>query len=268
MAKKKFRTVRTAKKKSRKGRMRNHARRIGGRARNMLSMLRSVSVDGPQVIDFGDPTLREAFRVWWHPYDMGEDFDEMTGSARVIVRMTHRTPRGGGGTIKTVTPDRPIMGGDTIMRHKLDPAYYRRIERAFSRPIQAVNRKTGRKVTVKPRPRPKWSSRPAPVKVVILLNYPLTAPQRKVVIIDRKYPGAIFGLTHDFYRELYAADEETGGKAGPANGGPMLNRGFGPLVWGHDLGDLGFESCRYRKFSPADAKKYGAEGEFSFGLGS
>lgn len=233
-----------------------------------MAIMRSVSVDGPQVIDFGDPTLREAFRVWWHPYDMGEDFDELTGTDRVIVRTTKRTARGGSGTIRNIPAERPIMRGDQIMRHKIDPAYYRRIERAFSRPFKAVNRRTGRKVTVKPRPHIKRSTRPAPVKVVILLNYPLTSPQRKVVVIDRKYPGAIFGLTHDFYRELYSADEETGGKAGPANGGPMLNRGFGPLVWGHDLGDLGFESCRYRKFSPADAKKYGAEGEFSFGIGS
>lgn len=216
------------------------------RMRKVIARIRSVAVDTPQVIDLGDPTLREAFRLWWHPYDMGPDFDDLTGRS-----------------------DRELMRGDQIVRHRLDPGYYRRIMRAFRRPIFAVNPKTDRKVKVKLRkPRPAPSRRAAPVKVVIRLDYPLRSPQSKVVTIDRKYPGEIFALTHDFYRELYAHDVKRGGKEGPANGGPMLNRGFGPMVWGHDMGDLAFESCRYRKFSPADAKKHGAEGVFTFGIGS
>jgi len=107
-------------------------------------------------------------------------------------------------------------------------------------------------------------------KVVITLDYPLTEARTKVVTIDRRYPGAIFGLVHDFYRELYAEDEKLGGKPGPMNGGkgPLLNRGSGPLVWGHDLGDLGFERCCYRKLSKKEAKELGAEGEFKFWIGS
>lgn len=251
-----------ARKKWRKGRRRSSPTAV------VLARTHSVSVNGPQVIDFGDPALREAFRVWWHPYDMGEDFDELTGAGRTVVRVTRRTARGERGTIKNIPAARPVMRGDTIARKKLAPAYFRRIDRVLSRLVQVVDKRTGRKKTIRPKPHRDPPSRPAPVKVVILLNYPLTAPQRKVVTIDRRYPGAIFGLCHDFYQELYVRDEQRGGKAGPANGGPMLNRGFGPLVWGHDLGDLGFESCRYRKFSAADAKKYGAEGEFTFGIGS
>ena len=163
------------------------------------------------------------------------------------------------------------MRGDMIERRKLDPAYYRRIERAM-RSMRAVNRKTGKSVKVfrKRDTRDQPSKRPAPVRVLVTLDYPLTEVQQRVFTIDRKYPGAIFGLAHDFYRELYAEDERDGGEAGPMNGGrgPILNRGRGPLVWGHDLGDLGFEGCRYRKLSAADAKRTGAEGEFTFSIGS
>ena len=245
MAKRKFRLTKARVVKAKRS-LRNKSLHIGERMRKAMSRIRSVAVDTPQVIDLGDPTLREAFRLWWHPYDMGPDFDELTGRS-----------------------DREFMRGDQIVRHKLDPGYYRRIKRAFRGPIFAVNPKTGRKVKVKLRkPRPMPSRRVAPVKVVIRLDYPLRSPQSKVVTIDRKYPGEIFALTHDFYRELYAQDVKGGGKEGPAAGGPMLNRGFGPMVWGHDMGDLAFGSCHYRKFSLADAKKYGAEGEFTFGIGS
>jgi hypothetical protein len=66
--------------------------------------------------------------------------------------------------------------------------------------------------------------------------------------------------------QSHAKDESGGGKAGPS--GRLLNRGFGPLVWGHDLGDLAFELCRYKAYDQVTAKKVGAEGEFTFGIGS
>jgi|GEM_PF-3354696 len=205
--------------------------------------MQSVSLTSPQVIDFGDPTIREAYRIWWHPYDMGDDFDVLTG-------------RYGS-----------VLDGDQIERRKLDPAYYRGIERAFA--SMRLTKSDGKRARrAKPEKRPARSTKRMPVRVVIRLTYPLTSPQERVVTIDRKYPGAIFGLAHDFYRDLYAQDEADGGRPGPSKGGPLLNRGFGPLVWGHDLGDLAFESCQYRAYDKARAKQLGAEGVFTFGIGS
>jgi len=217
----------------------------------------SVSIYSPSVIDFGDPALREAFEIWWQPYDMGADFDALTGRDALVVRSRRTVKRKGVsvhmGTVKRVPAKHPILHGDSIARRRLDPGYYRRIARVLGK---------GRK-------RDLPSKRAAPVNVVIALNYPLSSRQEKFVTIDRRYPGAVFGLAHDFYRELYAQDEKDGGEAGPSGGkGPLLNRGCGPLVWGHDLGDLVFESCHYKAFDKATAKRLGAEGEFTFGIGS
>ena len=218
----------------------------------------SVSLTYPGVIELGDPSLREAYRRWWHPIDMGPDFDALTGQAAMIP-----FKRGKRHGFTRVPAKRPVERGDQIERRRLDPGYYRRIERAL---LSARDPK-GRRMFKKPRRTP---SRRAPVKVLITLTYPLCEKRSKVVTIDRRYPGEIFALTHDFYRELYAEDERSGGKAGPmsGSGGPLLNRGRGPLVWGHDLGDLVLESCQYRAFDKARARQVGAEGEFTFGVGS
>jgi hypothetical protein len=224
--------------------------------------LHSVSVGSPLVIDFGDPALREAFRRWWHPYDMGPNFDALTGQDGVVVRVTHHTRRGGRGTIKRIPATHPVARGDTIERRRLDPGYYRRIDHALNR------MRSGRKHLAKKRDLP--SAKRAPVKVLITLTYPLAERRSKLVTIDRRYPGEIFALTHDFYRELYTEDEKRGGEAGPMRGGrgPILNRGRDPLVWGHDLGDLVFEGCHYRALDRATAERTGAEGEFTFSIGS
>lgn len=73
------------KKKRRGGMKRGHARTVSERIRQVMTRIKSVSIDGPQVMDFGDPTLREAFRLWWHPYNMGPDFDELTGQAGQVI---------------------------------------------------------------------------------------------------------------------------------------------------------------------------------------
>lgn len=100
----------------------------------------------------------------------------------------------------------------------------------------------------------------APVKVRIAIDYPVDSPKKKVVTLDRRYPGEIFGLLHDFYQELYAADEKRGGTPGPADDGPILNRSKGPIVWGHDMMDLVIEGV--------SNKPNGVEGEFRFSIGS
>jgi len=260
------------KKKKIKGKMarrRATTNHVVSSVRTERARMHSVSIGSPGVIEFGDPALREAFRIWWHPYDMGTDFDELTGQDGRVIRIK-RTKRGGHGSITRVPAKHPVMSGDSIERRKLDPGYYRRIDRAM-RSMRVVSRKTSK--SAKPFRRMALpSARPAPVKVVITLTYPLSEKRSKVVTIDRRYPGEIFALTNDFYRELYAEDERAGGKAGPMNGGagPLLNRGRGPLIWGHDLGDLVFESCKYRAFDEATKKKLltKAEGEFTFGIGS
>lgn len=224
----------------------------------VLARIHSVSIECPTVIEFGDQALRESFRLWWHPNDMGPDFNVLTGQDEHV-----SFKRGKLHGFKSVPAKHPVMSGRAIERRRLDPGYYRRIDRAMGRFMSG-----GRKRLAKRRKLP--SAKRAPVKVRIALNYPLSETRTKIVVIDRRYPGEIFALTHDFYRELYAEDEKSGGEAGPMNGGqgPLLNRGRGPLVWGHDLGDLCFESCRYKAFDKGMAKRTGAEGEFTFGIGS
>ena len=74
--------------------------------------MNSVSIGYPEVIDFGDATLREAFRLWWHPHDMGADFDELTGQAGSVIRTT-RTRGGAHGA----DPSRPRQAPGHARRH-------------------------------------------------------------------------------------------------------------------------------------------------------
>jgi len=215
----------------------------------------SVSVGGPQIADFRDPSLREVFRTWWHPIDMGADFDEMTGQ-RVLVSATVRK-----GDHRRKFRRGLVTPGFALRRRELDPNYYKSLDKFRRR----AKRRGAKRSRLYQMPASKLA-----VRVVIVLDYPLNETRTKVVTIDRRYPGAIFGLVHDFYRELYSEDEKLGGKSGPMNDGkgPLLNRGRGPLVWGHDLGDLVFEGCFYQKLPPKEAKQLGAEGAFKFWIGS
>ncbi len=106
------------------------------------------------------------------------------------------------------------------------------------------------------------------VKVRLTLDYPLSEPRSTITTIDRRYPGEVFGLCHDFYQKLYAEDEKLGGKSMAANkpDDPLpLNRRRGPLIWGHDLHDLVFQGILY---TPVRKNKDGVEGEFRFSIGS
>lgn len=250
--------MKTTKKRRRvQARLRPRRGKIGwAEHRSIISRLNSVSVCWPQVADFRDPSLREAFRVWWHPIDLGPDFDELTGQRIRVTGRRSNVPR----RVTRLGPT--ITAGFILRRRELDPEYHRNIAK-FMRRLPRRGKKTRRKRAA--------SAKEMIAAVVIALDYPLARRHTKVVTIDRRYPGAIFALAHDFYRELYAEDEKLGGKAGPMNGGkgPLLNRGRGPLIWGHDLGDLAFEGCTYRKFTAAESKKHGgAEGEFTFDIGS
>ncbi len=197
-----------------------------------------------QVVAFGHEPLREAFRVWWNPFwGMGEEFAKLCGHVvfkPYKVKGKNSTGLHGMKRVKKAT----VVSGESLMLDKLDPSR-----------VSLMRRRMRGDNLIKTR---------CPVKVKLTINYPVTENQTKVVKIDRRYPGEIFALLHDFYREIYAEDERRGGKPGPMNS-RCLNRGGGPLVWGHDIGDLAIESVHYKALKNDPD---GAEGEFHFGIGS
>jgi len=253
------------------------------RAEHMASVQRteSISIDYPLVIDFGNKALREAYKVWWHP-NLGPEFMRLTGHVFAKIEK--------GGLLRF--GNSTVERGSSIERGKLNapsPAE-KRARDAYMRGIEA--RRGAKKFPRRGR-QVEASAARAPVKVRIVLNYPLSSVMSKTVTIDRRYPGEIFALAHDFYRQIYKWDEKSGGKAGPMNAGkgPLMNRGKGPLVWGHDIGDLVFETCHYfelpkkGQFNEKTSKTYkaarissemslpgresdGAEGVFMFSIGS
>lgn len=197
-------------------------------------------LDGPTIVALGHEALREAFRVWWHPFrGMGPDFDALCGNS--VWKPFTRGKTHGMRRVKNAT----VESGARLMLDKLDKSRAKFVRRD--------------KKTIKKR---------SPVKVRLTIDYPVCEKQTKIVTIDRRYPGEIFALLHDFYREIYAEDERRGGKPGPMNGEGTfpLNRGGGPLVWGHDIGDLAIETVHYRALKRKNGD--GAEGEFTFGIGS
>lgn len=207
-------------------------------------VLDTSNIGDLQVVAFGHDALREAYRVWWHPFrGMGPDFDALCGAS--VWKPFRRGKAHGMRRVKNAT----VESGASLALDKLDPS---RVE--FSA--------RGKKTT---QPRRRTFS---PVKVRLTIGYPVCEKQTKIVTIDRRYPGEIFALLHDFYREIYAEDERRGGKPGPMNGEGTfpLNRGGGPLVWGHDIGDLAIETVHYRALKRKNGD--GAEGEFTFGIGS
>jgi hypothetical protein len=92
------------------------------------------------------------------------------------------------------------------------------------------------------------------IKVRIVLDYPLREKQERVVEVSTKRFGEIFGIAHDMYRDVYKRDaaawKKKGHKAPPIigktkGGVTLLNRRESALVWGHDMGDLAFESMHF-----------------------
>jgi len=205
-------------------------------------MLDTPKIGGMMVVAFGHEALREAFRVWWHPFrGMGDDFEALRGQA--VYKPFKKGKMHG---MRRVT-NASIVSGESLMLDKLDPSRVKLMRRRMR--DKKLNKKR------------------CPVKVRLTIDYPVTEKQTKIVTIDRRYPGEIFSLLHDFYREIYAEDERRGGKEGPMND-RCMNRGSGPLVWGHDIGDLAVETVHYRALKQNEKNGDGAEGEFTFGIGS
>ena len=196
-----------------------------------------------QVVAFGHEPLREAFRVWWHPFrGMGEDFDKLCGHAvfKPFKVKDGKTGLHGMKRVRKAT----VVSGESLMLDKLDPNR-----------VPLMRRRMRGANMIKKR---------CPVKVKITIDYPVTEKQTKIVTLDRRYPGEVFAMLHDFYREIYEKDEWLGGKPGPMND-RCLNRGGGPIVWGHDIGDLCVETVHYKALKKDPD---GAEGVFTFGIGS
>lgn len=117
-----------------------------------------------------------------------------------------------------------------------------------------------------------WKVKPGKtVKVRIALDYPLVIGVDGVVSISTKRFGEIFGHAHDMYVAVYKRDDaewkKTGKKAAPKVGRVKIpgvkrpvcmdNRALGPLVWGHDMSDLVFESMCF-EFSPEAREAFDA----------
>jgi hypothetical protein len=105
------------------------------------------------------------------------------------------------------------------------------------------------------RPRVIW----LPIEATIEIDAYLTDQvpnkfRKRTVMITR--PGEALAQAALMYKKLYAADAKLGGltaeettKRHPGRAFP-LNRGFGPYIWGHDIGDLVFEGMIVRWTGP------------------
>lgn len=115
--------------------------------------------------------------------------------------------------------------------------------------------------------RDKWKPKPGKLlRLEILLDYPLRTPLRRTFEVSTKRFGEVFGLAHDLYREVYAADDahwkQHGHAQAPIIGKKklpsgrqvnLLNRQGGAYVWGHDIVDLAFEALLFQPSAEAAA---------------
>jgi hypothetical protein len=104
----------------------------------------------------------------------------------------------------------------------------------------------------------------------------------KTIRMKRPRPGQALVAAAEMYRKLYELDEELGGepattkralaarqrriaaarkKPGNKRRTFLVNRGFGPLIWGHDIGDLVFETMQVEWTAPSACR-------VTFGIGS
>lgn len=104
---------------------------------------------------------------------------------------------------------------------------------------------------------------PRPIRARIELSYPLTKqiPEKlKIREFTVRREGDLLICAAKMYRKIYAADKRAGGESSTARDQrldrekrplPMLlNRSAGPYIWGHDIGDLYFETMSVRWLTP------------------
>lgn len=97
-----------------------------------------------------------------------------------------------------------------------------------------------------------------PVDVYFCLDYPLqdAVPEsaRESVFKARTVKDVCLEARR-VYEAIYAEDERLGGISAEAKAAAdprwkLMNRGFGPWVWGHDLSDLAIEFIEFEWVSP------------------
>lgn len=89
-----------------------------------------------------------------------------------------------------------------------------------------------------------------PVRVRILLVYPLQEIWEAEVEIPASRFGEVFSIAHDMYCHVYDLDDSAWRSGGHQDKAPRaseksLNRAKGEHVWGHDMDDLVFEGLAF-----------------------
>jgi hypothetical protein len=91
-----------------------------------------------------------------------------------------------------------------------------------------------------------------PVDVYFLLHYPLTeaVPEgSRESLFKAQTVKAVLLEIRRVYETIYAEDERLGGPVKHPDS-PLVNRGFGPWVWGHDMSDLAVEYIQFMWVTP------------------
>jgi len=101
-------------------------------------------------------------------------------------------------------------------------------------------------------PRPRSFQGEGPVDVYVDLTYPFTEAVPEDVRTRNFQANTIEDVCREvrsIYEGIYAEDERLGGPVKNPNS-PLINRGLGPWVWGHDIGDLVIEIIDWNWVNP------------------
>lgn len=89
-----------------------------------------------------------------------------------------------------------------------------------------------------------------PIKVRIVLSYPLHHEWEYIATIPATEFGSVFEIGYQMYKHIYALDDSAWSKSGhdevPRVAPHMANRARGEYVWGHDMSDLVFEGLMFK----------------------
>lgn len=89
-----------------------------------------------------------------------------------------------------------------------------------------------------------------PIQVRIILVYPVQDFWEASVKVPANRLGEVFAIAHDMYRHIYDLDDAHWRSEGhqddvPRMSATIMNRAHGKYIWGHDIGDLVFESITF-----------------------
>jgi hypothetical protein len=96
-----------------------------------------------------------------------------------------------------------------------------------------------------------------PIKVRIVLTYPLHQEWEHIVTISASEFGSVFEIGYQMYKHIYALDDAAwrseGQNKAPRCAPHMSNRARGKYIWGHDMSDLVYEGLMFRPEPGVDA---------------